>query len=143
MSNTEDLQKDNVQKQNVIDEQQKQIARLEQRLNNLESKSNSNNDNSSFENGNSSSFATQYYFIVLEVVENHVMDKRKLFYTTQVSQISNYNENVKYRLLDEVVSSYKNSPSARVYDGDVKKRNIYLFSSYEEASIAREKYIMN
>lgn len=143
-SDTETLQQDNVQKQNIIDEQQKQIARLEQRLNSLETKSNSHNTNSSFENGyNSASYATQYYFIVLEVVENHVMDKRKMFYTTQVNQISNYSENTKYKLLDEVVSSYKNSPSARVYEGDVKKRNIYLFGSYEEASKAREKYIMN
>jgi hypothetical protein len=77
------------------------------------------------------------------VIEDHTFEKESIYYTTQVNQLSNYNDNVKYRLLDEVVANYKKSPSGMLYKGSIKKRNIYLFDTYEQASKAREKYIMN
>ena len=141
-SKTQALQAENVEKQNRIEEQQKQISRLEERLSALE-ETNKNSMPSSENNYNSGIQSSQFYFIVLEVVENHISEKRQMYYTTQVNQISSYNDNIKYQLLDEVVSNYKNSPSGRVYEGSVKSRNIYLFNNYEDASKAREKYIMN
>lgn len=144
-NNQKKLQEDNQNKQNTIDEQQRQITQLEERLNRLENNtSNSNTDNYvPTENQNNSNYYGQYYFIVLEVIEDHTFEKESFYYTTQVNQLSNYNDNIKYRLLDEVVSDYKKSPSGMVYKGSVKKRNIYLFDTYEQASKAREKYIMN
>ena len=132
-------------KQNTIDLQQIQIIQLEERINRLENNT-SNNSNDNYapnENQNNANYFGQYYFIVLEVIEDHVFEKENFYYTTQVNQLSNYNENVKYRLLDEVVTEYKRSPSGIAYKGNVKKRNIYLFDTYEQASKAREKYIMN
>ena len=141
----ENLINENQIKQSKIDEQERQINQLEDRLNKLEETQKSEpviNTPNSY-NEDYSNYSGQYYFVVLEVTEDHIVEKQNLYYTTQVNQLNNYNDNVKYRLLDEVVTNYKKSPSGMAYKGNVKKRNIYLFDSYEQASKAREKYIMN
>lgn len=140
---TQKLKRENQEKQEKIDEQTKQINRLEERLNKIENQQTSEPSYNDKEVSSYSNYGNQYYFIVLEVIEKHYPNNEQFYYTTQVNQLSNYNDNIKYRLLDEVVTQYKNSPSGMVYKGNVKKRDIFLFNSYEEASKAREKYIMN
>lgn len=128
-----------------IDEQTNQIDRLEQRANRIENKQitepSYNNEESSYSN-----YGNQYYFIVLEVTvthnySNNYSNDEQFYYTTQVNQLSNYNDNVKFRLLDDVVTQYKSSPHGMVNKGSISKRDIFLFNSYEEASKAREKYL--
>jgi hypothetical protein len=132
------------EQQNTIEAQRMQIAQLEQRLGALERQSSMVTNTSTKETEQSTPFnGTQYFFMVLEVVEDHIYEKRKMYYTSRVNEISNYDDNIKYRLLDEFVSVYKNSADGMVYKGNVKKRNVHLYNSYEEASRAREKYIMN
>jgi len=140
---TQKLTRENQEKQEKIDEQTKEINRLEERLSKIENQQNSEPSYNGKEEGNNSNYGSQYYFVVLEVIEKHYPNNEQFYYTTQVNQISNYNDNIKYRLLDEVVTKYKNSPSGMAFNGNVRKRDIYLFNSYEEASKAREKYIMN
>ena len=135
----ESLKNDNLVKQRVIDEQQRQINSLQERLTTLESHSNDQNVEgiASFSN-------SQYYFIVLQVSEERFSEGEQHFYfVTQINEIMDYNENLKYKLLDDVVLTYKNSSNASLFNGSVKKRNIYLFSSYQEASKAREKYVID
>lgn len=86
---------------------------------------------------------TQYYFVVLNIVEDHVFEKKKSFYVTSINELSYYNDEIKYKILDDVVMQYKSSPSGIAYNGSIKKREIFTFFSYEEASKAREEYIMN
>lgn len=131
----ESLEKEKALNETQIQQQKEQIDKLEKRLSALEQNETPSSDNSF---GNK-----QYYFIVLKVIEDHITNKESLYYTTSVNEISNYDEETKYQLLDEVVSNYKNSPSGRVYKGNVRDRQIYLFNNYTEASKAREKYIMN
>lgn len=120
------------------------ITSLTQRLEEFENQRNGAFEKSQLNNNlNYSTTENQYYFIVLEIIEDRTFDKQEFYYTTQVNQIKIYNESIKYQLLDEVVSDYKNSARGSVYNGTVKNRNIYLFNSYENASKAREKYIMN
>ncbi len=86
---------------------------------------------------------TQYYFVVLDIVEDHVFEKKKSFYVTSINELTYYNDEIKYKILDDVVMQYKSSPSGIAYNGSIKKREIFTFFSYEEASKAREEYIMN
>ena len=138
------LEKENASKESEIQQQKQQIDKLEQRLSALEQNDNytSNENYPPSSNGNSGG-SKQYYFIVLKVVEDHITNKESMYYTTSVNEIYNYDEVVKYQLLDKVVSNYKNSPSGMAWKGNVKDRQIYLFDNYAEASKAREKYIMN
>ena len=141
------LELKNKEQKNTIDNQEQKINQLEERLNRLEETQNETQGvqpvNNDYVDNDFSNYSGQYYFIVLEIEEYHFPNNEKYFYTTQVNQLSNYNDNVKYKLLDEVVSNYKNSINAIVHKGSVNKRNIFLFDSYEQASKAREKYIMN
>lgn len=140
----ENLEKENALKQSEIQQQKEQIDKLEKRLSALEQTEYPSNDDKYSPPSNNNSFGNkQYYFVVLKVVEDHYPNKESFFYTTSVNEISNYDEAIKYQLLDKVVSNYKSSPSGMVYKGNVKDRQIYLFNNYAEASKAREKYIMN
>lgn len=141
----ESLEKENALKQSEIQQQKNQIEKLEKRLSALEQTEypSSNEDNYSPPSNNNSYSNKQYYFVVLKVVEDHYPNKESFYYTTSVNELSNYDEAIKYQLLDKVVSNYKSSPSGMVYKGNVKDRQIYLFDNYAEASKAREKYIMN
>lgn len=87
-----------------------------------------------------------YYFIVLEVTEKLFTSSgeipgKKLYYTSEVSETENYDEQIKYKLLDGAVKSYNR-------DGTIKhrtilnNREIFTYETYQEASEAREQYIM-
>ncbi|MFN3022045.1 hypothetical protein ACK1KB_13880 [Chryseobacterium sp. TY3] len=134
------LQTANREQKSTIDAQSQKINQLEERLSKLEENKQDLQDS---QPNDFSNYSGQYYFIVLEIEEFHYPNTEKFFYTTKVNQLSNYDDNIKYQLLDEVVSNYKNSVNAKVYKGSVNNRNIYLFNTYEQASQAREKYIMN
>lgn len=103
---TQKLKRENQKKQEKIDKQTQQINRLEERLNKIENQQNSEPSYTDKES-NYSNYGSQYYFVVLEVVEKHYLNNEQFYYTTQVNQINNYNDNIKYRLLDEVEQNTK------------------------------------
>lgn len=143
------LQNENREKQAQISEQKLEIEKLNRKVFALEQ--NRNNDNSNdFENSNGSEIDNpnqllnkQYYFIVLKITEKRIMNIEDFYSVTEVNEIGNFSESIRYKLLDKVVSNYMNSIDAKLYEGSVKQRNFYLFNSYIEASKAREKYIIN
>jgi len=97
-------------------------------------------------NDNSNLNSSKYAFVVLKVSQREYNEN----YTNKITKIYNYcsgiksftylNEDLKYKFMDAVQSSYNNSAGANLYDGTVLNRNVYVFGSYEEASIEREKY---
>ncbi len=127
-------------KQETIEAQSAQIKLLKTQLAQQQPQGGVNTDDGSAGVGG---MVVHYYFIVLEIVEDHHTSRQRLNWTTSVKTIGVLNDDLKYRLLDQEVSNYKNSPNGIVYNGSIKKREIFLFNSYQEASKAREKYIMN
>lgn len=89
--------------------------------------------------------STKYFFVVLKVVEDHYTEYQTSYVTSDILEAQSYelDEETKYKLLDKFVKSYKNSPSGMAWKGNIKSRKIYSYDSYEEASRAREKYIMD
>ncbi|WP_279195526.1 hypothetical protein [Chryseobacterium indoltheticum] len=78
-----------------------------------------------------------YYFVVLNVIdERPTMKTKQVIYTSDVDEVMKYSSELKYKILDKIVADYKN----RYIYGDVTKREIYTFNTYEEASIEREKF---
>lgn len=136
-------EKELLEKQNKIEEQSAQIKQLQSRLAQYEQLQPQGLLNTDDGNAGTGNLGHQYYFIVLDIVENHYTSRQRFTWTTSVKTIGVLNDELKYRLLDQEVSNYKNSANGIVYNGSIKKREIYLFNSYQEASKAREKYIMN
>ncbi len=127
-------------KDKVISAQEKQIKDLEERINKIETEKPSSYKNVS--DNQPTHTNSQYYFILLKVKEQHGLILQSLNYSSEVTEITNYNESIKYKLLDNAVSNYKSSMGAAVYNGSIYSREIFLFDTYEAASKEREKYIM-
>ncbi|GAB3422015.1 hypothetical protein [Niabella aquatica] len=89
--------------------------------------------------------STKYIFVVLEVSEDNGLEIKNYYVTSDILEMSEFelDENNKYKLLDDYVKSYKRSPSGSVYKGKIKSRKIYNYETYEKASKAREKFIMD
>lgn len=65
--------------------------------------------------------------------------KYKGYYVSGVRTESDDSESNKYRLMDEFQSDFMNDS----HEGKVDSRNIYFYNTYEEASKAREKFMLN
>lgn len=93
------------------------------------------------------SVSEPFAFILMEIEENGQslqFGKRIQYYSvSDVLEVGELDNERKYRLLDDFQSKYMNSSEGKVYQGSVKSRKIFTFSSYEEASKAREKYIIS
>lgn len=86
--------------------------------------------------------AITFYFIVIraQVKRFGYEDRSKsMIFTSDVNQISNYNDDIKYQLLDKMV---KNVEAGQAYT-NVSQREIFTFHTYKQASQAREKYVIN
>jgi hypothetical protein len=90
----------------------------------------------------------KYAFVVLEVeevtrtaYENGAWNKTtgKFNSTSQIQEFKSFNEDTKYRFMDEITQHYKLTNSR---EGQVNNRRCFVFNSYEEASKEREKYVI-
>ncbi len=92
---------------------------------------------------------TKYVFVVMKVVEEDPFEQDVIYrYKTKyvISDIleindSKWNEEFKYRLLDEASNQYRKSPNRHVDKGRINSKNVEVFSSYISASKSREKYL--
>jgi hypothetical protein len=65
----------------------------------------------------------------------------KTYYiTSSIQSFSLFNEDTKYKFIDDYQKAYKNYPGNST--SKIKKRQCYVFSSYSAASKAREKYFI-
>lgn len=96
-----------------------------------------------------SEYGKPFAFIVMEVVQdgeysNNQGGQRVNYYRcSDVLNVGILDSETKYKLLDKFQQNYMSSPEGKVYHGSVNSREIFTFSTYEDASIAREKYIIN
>ena len=110
-------------------------------------RSNSTNYQNTSPNYNTST-NTKYVFVLLKTTQierdEMTMDKieKRYNYCSEIQNLPFISEDIKYELMDKVQRSYKNSASAIVYNGRVNSRQVFVFDSYEEASKAREKYLV-
>lgn len=87
-----------------------------------------------------------YYFIVLEITEKVFTTTgtklgKNLYYTSEIGETTNYNDNTKYKLLDNMVKIY-NRDVVTKHKTILNNREIFTFDTYQEASETREQYIM-
>ncbi|MDF2831985.1 MAG: hypothetical protein K0Q82_1091 [Chryseobacterium indoltheticum] len=122
-----------LEKERQLDFYKNQLSELENRLQVLEfDKDQNRKSDDSNQLGN-----VTYYFVVLNVIdERPTMKTKQVIYTSDVDEVMKYSSELKYKILDKIVADYKN----RYIYGDVTKREIYTFNTYEEASIEREKF---
>ncbi len=59
--------------------------------------------------------------------------------TSKIQTFNNFNEDIKYKFIDDVQNNLKNSAIALNMES-VKNRQCFVFNTYKEASIARAKY---
>lgn len=129
---TENLKYEIKIKQQMINDLTKRVSELEYELHDLK-----------IDSINLANNSTKYYFVVLRVTEDHITTKEPLNYTSVINEINEYNETIKYKILDEISYQYKRSPAGIAWKGSINDRQIYIYSTYEEASKEREKYFMN
>jgi hypothetical protein len=79
--------------------------------------------------------SNQFYFIVLQKVDVAFMERYNL--VSDINEVNNYNNETKYRLLDDFTKQCSKTTTSKLI-----KRDIFIFDSYEKASIEREKYII-
>ena len=130
------------------DNVQRKIEQLERENKDLKEKSFDNTSNDNFVLN-----SKKYAFVLLEVIQVETeLDKSEAIYkAVEVSKSYNYcsgiedfqvfNEDVKYKFMDEVQQEYMNM-NGRIYKGRVKTRNCFSFDSYEAASKERERYLV-
>jgi hypothetical protein len=147
---------ENNTKQDKIDVQEKTLSALNERMNNLEqaqapqpSGPIANSTPEPTNAGNQNTYGKKYYFIVLNVREVEAYSARmdgqkevsRYYYVSSVGELDYVDEDVKYKLMDEMVVRYKQTDWNN--SKSIDKRRIYLFDSYQSASKAREKYVIN
>jgi hypothetical protein len=62
-------------------------------------------------------------------------------YCSEILKLASFDSELKYTLMDDVQQNYYRS-KGQFYNGKVKSRECFVFSSYEEASKKREEYLM-
>lgn len=85
----------------------------------------------------------QYVFVQLLVEEDYGMDTRLANFVSGIQDISDaLSEDEKAQLEDLIISNYLNSSSAQIRNGRVKKKEIFVFGSYAEASAKRNSFLI-
>ncbi|MCD0478904.1 hypothetical protein LPB90_10575 [Chryseobacterium sp. LC2016-29] len=85
----------------------------------------------------------QYVFVQLLVEEDYGMDTRLANFVFGIQDISDaLNEDEKAQLEDLIISNYLSSSSAQIRNGRVKKKEIFVFGSYAEASAKRNSFLI-
>lgn len=85
----------------------------------------------------------QYVFVRLLVEEDYGMDTRLANFVSGIQDITqDLNEDEKAQLEDLIISNYLSSPDAKIRNGRVKKKEIFVFGSYAEASEKRNSFLI-
>ncbi|WP_326321409.1 hypothetical protein [Chryseobacterium salviniae] len=85
----------------------------------------------------------QYVFVHLLVEEDYGMDTRLANFVSGIQDITqDLNEDEKAQLEDLIISNYLSSPDAKIRNGRVKKKEIFVFGSYAEASEKRNSFLI-
>lgn len=85
----------------------------------------------------------QYVFVRLLVEEDYGMDTRLANFVSGIQDITqDLNEDEKAQLQDLIISNYLSSSSAKIRNGRVKKKEIFTFKSYAEASEKRNSFLI-
>ncbi|WP_273216155.1 hypothetical protein [Runella zeae] len=123
-------------------------AELEEQLNKLEK------ENKLLKQEISQPKATSVYaFVVLNVTQTEqelkaegpniesVNIEKSYYYTSEIHELSFFNEAIKYKLMDDFQNEYLSFYS--IYKGQVKNRQCFTFGTYQEASRKREQYLIS
>lgn len=85
----------------------------------------------------------RYVFVQLLVEEDYGMDTRLANFVSGIQDISDtLSEDEKAQLEDLIISNYLSSSSAQIRNGRVKKKEIFVFVSYSEASAKRNSFLI-
>jgi len=85
----------------------------------------------------------QYVFVRLLVEEDYGMNTRLANFVSGIQDITqDLNEDEKAQLEDLIISNYLSSSSAQIRNGRVKKKEIFVFGSYAEASEKRNSFLI-
>ena len=85
----------------------------------------------------------QYVFVRLLVEEDYGMDTRLANFVSGIQDITqDLNKDEKAQLEDLIISNYLSSPDAKIRNGRVKKKEIFTFKSYAEASEKRNTFLI-
>lgn len=85
----------------------------------------------------------QYVFVRLLVEEDYGMDTRQANFVSGIQDITqDLSEDEKAQLEDLIISNYLSSSSAQIRNGRVKKKEIFVFGSYAEASEKRNSFLI-
>ncbi|SIT13680.1 hypothetical protein SAMN05421786_106159 [Chryseobacterium ureilyticum] len=91
----------------------------------------------------SASIATQYIFVRLEIEEDKGMKIQQGNFVSGIQEIKSLTEDEKARLEDQVLAEYLKSSGAQLFNGRVKKKETFVFSSYKEASAKRNSFLIS
>ncbi|WP_419488770.1 hypothetical protein [Chryseobacterium bernardetii] len=91
----------------------------------------------------SASIATQYVFVRLEIEEDKGMRIQQGNFVSGIQEIKSLTEDEKARLEDQVLTEYLKSSGAQLFNGRVKKKETFVFSSYKEASAKRNSFLIS
>lgn len=85
----------------------------------------------------------QYVFVRLLVEEDYGMDTRLANFVSGIQDIAqDLSEDEKAQLEDLIISKYLNSSGGQLGNGRIKKKEIFTFKSYAEASAKRNSFLI-
>ncbi|SEW11121.1 hypothetical protein SAMN05421841_1087 [Chryseobacterium wanjuense] len=85
----------------------------------------------------------QYIFVRLLVEEDYGMDTRRANFVSGIQDITHdLSEDEKAQMEDLIISNYLSSPDAQIRNGRVKKKEMFVFGSYAEASEKRNTFLI-
>ncbi|SIQ39953.1 hypothetical protein SAMN05880574_11214 [Chryseobacterium sp. RU37D] len=85
----------------------------------------------------------QYIFVRLLVEEDYGMDTRRANFVSGIQDITHdLCEDEKAQMEDLIISNYLSSPDAKIRNGRVKKKEMFVFGSYAEASEKRNTFLI-
>ncbi|WP_326984281.1 hypothetical protein VUJ46_07045 [Chryseobacterium sp. MYb264] len=85
----------------------------------------------------------QYIFVRLLVEEDYGMDTRRANFVSGIQDITHdLSEDEKAQMEDLIISNYLSSPDAKIRNGRVKKKEMFVFGSYAETSEKRNTFLI-
>lgn len=85
----------------------------------------------------------RYVFVRLLVEEDYGMDTRRANFVSGIQDITkDLSEDEKAEMEDLIISNYLSSPDAQIRNGRVKKKEMFVFGSYAEASEKRNSFLI-
>ena len=98
----------------------------------------------------SEQYNTVFAFVVINVQLQYLSARpdeqyeyKNMIFTTGIQEYTNLNEDIKFQILDKAQRDFNNSSSGVMYNGIVKKRKLYTYSTYAAASRAKEKFTIS